>query len=193
MEIKRGNKSALMVLDIDQTLLCTLSADDPIAQSVKQRSHKLNFGEGVDLVTIIRPGAKEFVQYVHKHFRKVVIWTAAQREYAEKVLKIIYGNNEIPDLLSFENCYDHHDYITKPLITLAEKYNFYQNMVIIVDDSDTSTMLNKNNRVAIPAYVPVTGSEEEDRALYKLMKFFDSPKFTSQIYPAAPHISEIEW
>lgn len=190
-----GNKNAVLVLDIDETMAHTFHADYPEGQHLEDlgdRAKHLSFmheGREHSCLTVYRPGVREFVDYAQGHFKEVVVWTAAVRPYAKEVLKNIFDIR--PTLYSRESCSRYDGSITKSLGKLADEMGVYQKDIIIVDDATYATALNAGNWIKIPAYQAEEG--DNDDALYKLMEFFKSKRFSMQAHPAGAHLQSIRW
>ena len=191
-----GNKNAVLVLDLDRTLVNSESDNIEVALSMlkdgNSRCKQLDFPNNKIMYTIARPGAKSFIQYCRNNFSNVVVWTAGTKIYAEAVVEYLFGQNK-PLLLSRDDCYTHETTLTKPLAILSELLGVHPNKIIIIDDQDYPIVFNPNNRIKIPEYLPQTGADDEDVALYNLQQFFESPKFTMYRYPIDCEKDSICW
>ena len=202
-----GNKNAVIVLDIDETFCHAYTdVDDPEIIDIFSRSgddgydpdrfKTINFigidGEPTTFKIVYRPGAKEIVEYLQNNFKMVVVWTASVENYAKAVLKNVFGD-DLPILLTRNDCYVNDDVNTKPLRALCDKLEIYLKNMIIIDDADYSTSFNTKNRIKIPAYFPETGRDDEDDALYKIIAFFESKEFYLSKYPSEVNYGLIKW
>lgn len=191
----------ILVLDLDETLLKSVEQQHFNYNKCTTEDRKIEIefiakdGNFYKYVTILRPGIWEFINEVTLHFSKVIVWTAAEKAYAEKLIPHIFKNTKPHDILTQSDCYEvpNQDCITKPLIFLANKYDVYHKNVLIIDDTNYAVMCNPNNNIKIPAYRPITGGYEEDDCLYVLMNYFRSNHFKSNAFPSDCDRSKIEW
>eukprot|EP00667_Euglena_gracilis_P009596 EG_transcript_9753 len=76
-----------VVLDMDETLLRTL-LKRPKKAIPSLPWHQLDFGDDQPLFTTVRPGAASLVASLTPHC-EVVLWTAGEREYAQRAMRYI--------------------------------------------------------------------------------------------------------
>ena len=72
-----------IVLDLDHTLIQTVSPNQNIPLKNRNICHAVIDGTGI---TFARPYLDTFLTYIFTHFR-VSVWTAASRAYAEQIVR----------------------------------------------------------------------------------------------------------
>lgn len=94
--------SLIVLLDIDETLLHSKPLQD---LNYEHRPDELLIEVGSrEFVVYLRPGVNKFLKSISKLY-KIILYTAAQKEYAEKVLNILDPDKNIVfDLFTRENC-----------------------------------------------------------------------------------------
>ena len=208
---RAGNPNAVLVLDLDDTLVHTFMGEDEESQQrladivsskkAGSRLQSINFidsetGVSYKMKTVLRPGIDDFLDTVQKQgfFKKVVVWTAADKNYAEAIVKAVFCDGPQPDLVwSRSNCYDFGADISKPLIVMARELGVRPENIFIIDDMKYSVGYNRKHGIQIPPYDPVTGDDNEDDCLPLLIKFFKSPHFYMYRYPKDCDQSMIGW
>ncbi|AFN83931.1 Dullard-like phosphatase domain-containingprotein [Encephalitozoon romaleae SJ-2008] len=110
----------------------------------------------------VRPHATEFINGVGDIY-EVIIFTAAKKEYARKVIDMIDMNKNIKYSLYRESCTLTNGRYVKDLCRLGRPLH----KVILVDDSPHSYEFQPGNGIHIPPY---TGALDDD-SLLKVMKY----------------------
>lgn len=207
-----GNPDTILVLDLDETLLHTrTSGEESVFESIKEskktasangdRMFQIRYNH-VDkagavsshkIDSILRPGIDEFIDFVTTPgmFAQVVVWTAAEKTYAESAVEQIFADK--PLLWSRENCIPHGEVRSKPLMLLANHLKCDPRRILIIDDADYSVAHNQHHGIQVPAYNPVTGADAEDRVLFQLIDFFKSPHFTMYRYSQECDRAGLAW
>lgn len=110
----------------------------------------------------VRPHATKFINEVGDMY-EVVIFTAAKKEYAKKVIDMIDTNKNIRYSLYRESCTLTNGRYVKDLCRLGRPLH----KVILVDDSPYSYEFQPGNGIHIPPY---TGAPNDD-SLLKVMRY----------------------
>lgn len=157
-----------IVLDLDQTLIYTYDSEP---ESIPESLKKYSVG---DTVGVIRPHALEFLDYLKKHFKHVIVWTAGTEAYANEISRILFGDNhEIPVF--------HRDYCTmipdsnlytKPLTTISESLQIPIRHLLLIDDREENAYHEPANCLVIKAYQ----GEEHDNELLSVAKKLSNKK-----------------
>ena len=181
-----------IVLDLDETLICTLDLysdlqrleimNDPKLLSVRQRLYILRLldvdtkrgkGEKQSMWGIERPYLDDFLEFCGIYFNKVIIWTAGVQNYADLICQHIFKNqNYWPDLIySRDDCVeveiDGKKMRTKPLEKLYNEPKLKgaatpQN-TLAIDNNDETFQQNLENAVHIPDFDPKLELEKNQK------------------------------
>ncbi|AFM99221.1 Dullard-like phosphatase domain-containing protein [Encephalitozoon hellem ATCC 50504] len=147
-----------LVLDLDNTLVhSTFEMPEIYDFCVEVPKSK-----GMSIYVKVRPHTAEFIDEVGAMY-ELVIFTAAKREYAGKVVEMIDANKNISHTLYRESCTLTNGRYVKDLCKLGRPLN----KVIMVDDSPHSYEFQPRNGIHIPPY---TGATNDD-SLLKVMKY----------------------
>lgn len=206
-----GNPNTVLVLDLDATLVHSFYKDDPRIEHIKEqkkhgdRLQSIKFFEQengkesttkTEMYTMLRPHIDHFLDFVQTKgmFRKVGVWTAGSEAYAEQIIKHTFSDYPPDFVWARTKCHELKDgTLTKPLKLLANHLGVRVENLLIIDDMDYSVACNVNHGLTIPGYDAVTGAEDEDDALKKLVMFFKSPNFYSYRYSHECDRSKIGW
>lgn len=145
----------LVIFDLDHTLM-----------------HAVMRRDGTLLVSS-RPWARDMLLFLFKYF-DVGIWTAACREYAIEVLRIVVGEenlNKFQFIYTREKCIklkETNQYI-KPLhkiwrISMAKRKGWNRKNTIIVEDTQDTCIKNYGNAVYVPKFL--TGQNNDPVLVY---------------------------
>lgn len=189
----RTNKA--IVLDLDLTLIHTFDGEgsgrrdlkktnvmkDPKMQKLRKRIYQIcmecDVERGVydnDMATwgIIRPHAKEFLEFCFDYFKYVIVWTAGTRPYAEEIVENLFHKQGLPRphlVWAAENCGGSGSNRYKPITLLKEKEDALQSLpdldlsqVICLDDSPHSYEDNPDNAIKIPRFYPCKVDKQEN-------------------------------
>lgn len=167
-----------IILDLDETLVHVVTEPKPN----HKYDFKFNIG-GQMYYGIKRPYLNEYLAFLFRKFNSVGVWTAAVEEYAIKVVRAIFSQEQ-RRRLSLLNHRGHLSWsvfggFTKSLSTVyGQKPKFNNRNTIIVDDRHISMKNNYGNAVIIKRF---EGSPR-DNELAKLMILFRGLlKFKNQI------------
>lgn len=155
---QKNDLGRTVVLDLDNTLVYSTFKKPRLYDFCLEVPGKKN----LQIYVKVRPHAVEFISIVGAIY-EVIIFTAAKKEYAEKVIGIIDANKRIAYSLYRDSCTLVNGKYVKDLCKLGKPLN----EVILVDDSPHSYEFQPHNGIHIPPY---TG-EKDDDSLLKIMKF----------------------
>lgn len=103
-----GIQTRHLVLDLDSTLVHTLTAETEIANyqhwvnspgsfsspgaraELLTRTVQFTLGDGETMLTVLRPGTFRFLEFSKFYFKTVSIWSAGQKEYVDKVVSFLF-------------------------------------------------------------------------------------------------------
>lgn len=163
-----------LILDIDQTLLCTYDNEeafkdlkimkDKTCLDIKERTYTFklfdldgNKGKGVaiELWGVYRPGLKQFLRFCFAYFLHVVIWSAGQYDYVHAICaKMFVGLNQPKAILTQRDCENMNRRYTKPIVKVANILNVDVSTIVILDDRVYTFNPNPDNGILIPEYNP---------------------------------------
>jgi len=153
-QLKR--KYDLIVFDIDSTLFDSLDKDDGTV-SIKA-DHKLVHG-GDHFKMYARPYLENFIKFCQKNFKKIALWTHADKLWLKKFIDNILPNNT--DLL-FTYHSSHAEEVVipkkgevklKPLSKIyAEFPEFNSSNTIIIEDTEDNCLKNLKNCIIVPEF-----------------------------------------
>lgn len=144
------NTKPRVILDLDETLICTLSEEEKnkLSDISKARLNNiLKVYKMDDYYTVHeRPNVQKFLDYLFKNF-KVSVWTAASLSYAISIVQKTFLENHPERKLEFLFHWDHCKDCEKKLgyykqiSHLNDTYNLKQfdNNSIIIDDRDDNS------------------------------------------------------
>jgi CTD small phosphatase-like protein 2 len=137
-------KGYTLVLDLDETLVCATSV-----------SNTLN-----DCIVNIRPGAKEFIEEMSKHY-ELVIFTAGTKDYADYALKFVDPRGRIVHRLYREHVTQKGNIAVKDISKLGRDLK----KMIIIDNVAENFQLQAANGIFIKTWE----NDEKDTSLTDLM------------------------
>lgn len=124
-----------------------------------------------------RPYLDEFLDVCATHFDKVIVWSAADKEYVHKIVKNIFLGHHLPHLiLTREDCPSHPSVkYHKPLRILTKlDPSISLERTVIVDDRSRNFVDNWDNRIHIPKYESPSSlkgiANDPDKHLLQLIK-----------------------
>lgn len=197
-------KGKNIVLDIDATLVHThgdvedfselkiYSNDDALKYRRKVYTMKLvdvstpnGVGEITMLSGIYRPYLRNFLDFCRNYFDNIIIWSAGQKKYVEKMTEIMFPFEDFQPLMvyTYDDCLvGRDDYLKKPLKKLYNdkrlKGKLNEKNTFVLDDRDDTFSLNPNNGIQIPEFESdmsvddITGHPDDN--FLKLMSWFHS-------------------
>mmetsp|Transcript_3598 Transcript_3598/g.10058 ORF Transcript_3598/g.10058 Transcript_3598/m.10058 type:complete len:448 (-) Transcript_3598:125-1468(-) len=171
----RQCKKKTLVLDLDETLVhSTLEG-----ASSSDFSFKVHFNNQEHVIHVKqRPHLHEFMKSVAELF-EVVVFTASQRVYAEKLLNVIDPNrNLIKHRIYRESCVIVDGNYLKDLTVLGRDLS----STFIVDNSPQAFGFQPNNGIPIESWY----DDEQDTELLKLLPFLTS---LNDVDDVRPHIA----
>jgi TFIIF-interacting CTD phosphatase-like protein len=122
------------------------------------------------LHTVLRPYYREFLEFCFKYFHRVIVWSAGEKEYVERIVERLFLDLPSPDLvLSRNDCLLSNNVCTKPLgrITIRKGFETVSlTNTIVIDDNPKATVFNPRNAIHIPPFNPLY---DFPPALLKLM------------------------
>ncbi len=121
----------------------------------------------------IRPHHRSFLQWAHRTFDYVVVWSAGQRNYVHELVAVLWkGLPRKPDLVLTYNDLDTRNGIyTKPLKRVCDLLEVSLSRVVLIDDNPDVSVDNPDNAVVIPPYT--TATHHEDDYLVRLINMLD--------------------
>ena len=151
-----------LVLDLDESLIHSVT-EKPIG--IKKSSYFSFEIYGTTYYVIKRPGIKELFCYIFKTFDTVSIWTAATKEYAERVIENIFTKAQVKKLY-LKKFRTHLVKGDKVLDTIFESNkSFNKSNTLLIDDKPYVTGKNYGNTIVIPEFL----GDSEDDYIYKLI------------------------
>ena len=200
------SKSKYIVLDIDATLVHTHDEDstkfeilDIYSDEDKIKYRKNLYvlkiidivkpsgtGEVSVLTGIYRPYLRVFLDFCRKYFAGIVIWSAGQKKYVEKLVENMFPFEDFQPILvyNYHDCItaNNDDFIRKPLTKLYKekilKGKLNEKNTLILDDRDDTFSLNSKNGVQIPEFESDMSIEDisghDDINLLKFMSWLET-------------------
>ena len=154
-----------LVLDLDETLIHSYF-DCPSPRPPDLTYEILIEKKKIRVNSMIRPGAREFLEYVSSIF-EVVIFTASLSEYANPLLDFVDQNKKCNFRLYREHCCTFSNGFTNSFTKDLKKLDRDMKNLLIVDNNPKSYMLNKDNGIPIKTWV----EDINDKELYRLIPY----------------------
>ena len=154
-----------LVLDLDETLIHSYF-DCPSPRPADLSYDILVENKKIHINSMVRPGAREFLENVSTIF-EIVVFTASLSEYANPVLDFVDKNKKCNFRLYREHCCSFNNGFTSSFTKDLKKLDRDMNYLIIIDNNPKSYILNKENGVPIKTWV----EDVNDRELYKLIPY----------------------
>lgn len=194
----------VIVLDLDETLVHVYEnklsnvniLSDPNLIDLKERliivklfdvdnDSEKGTGSKVELWGVTRPNLDQFISFLFKYFKLVIVWSAGQRQYVDEVVNFIFRHHKQPHVVFSRNECDKKGVkkeLHKPLkkmINMVDGLSTYMKMsnCLIVDDRIENFIANPTNGVLIPAYSPEPEMEAiraDDTYLLQLQRWFET-------------------
>jgi CTD small phosphatase-like protein 2 len=173
---KKSPQAPLMtlVLDLDETLVhCSTDASD--MRNPDFVFHVEFQGISYTVNCRKRPGVDEFLEFVKGRF-EVVIFTASQKVYADKLLDILDPTGEaIQHRVFRDDCTNVEGNYLKDLTVLGRDLR----SVVIVDNSPQAFAFQLDNGVPILSWF----ESRSDRELFKIIPLLDSLSYEEDVRP----------
>lgn len=175
--IKWHRNPKCIVLDLDETLIHS-KANTLTKKGSKVPIHHINI-EGDPWTVIERPHLKDFINFIHKYFDLVIVWSAGTYEYVHAICRLIFPYYDECIIYTRDDCvYENGNYI-KPLIEL-EKNEYLLSPImnlrtmIVVDNLGDTFVKNVSNAIHIPNFEPEMSEliQIRDVDLLRLITFF---------------------
>lgn len=142
-------------------------------------------GDITMLTGIYRPYLRIFLDFCKNYFKGVVIWSAGQKKYVEKMVEIMFPHTNYQPLIvyTYEDCVvGSGDYLKKPLSKLYKdkrlKGLLNEKNTFVLDDRDDTFSLNPKNGIQIPVFESDMSIEDisghEDINLLKLISWLST-------------------
>jgi len=160
---KNTNKHKTLVIDLDETLIHSYF------DMVPPRKPEISFeifldNKNVQVYTLIRPGAVEFLEKMSEIF-EIVIFTASLSMYALPIINYIDKGNKCEFKLFREHCSIFNNGFIKDLKRLSRDLN----NLILLDNNPNSYFLNKENGFPIKSWI----DDLSDNELLKIMPYLE--------------------
>lgn len=174
---KNNEPPTVAVLDIDMTLINTISCDSDKPdesyfkvyneyRSIRSLLYTFRIHDDGDNSSMFfwglkRPYLREFLTYVQKNYDYVIVWTAATKDYAHALMNEILKDIPFkPQLIwSREDCdevlWNGELVHTKPLSKLSHHFGISMKNAVLIDDQPYSHIANNpKSKILIPQYRP---------------------------------------
>jgi len=170
-----------LVLDLDSTLVHTSEEmkqifltlnlyNDPHHAAMRGRIEGFSIydvfdepgtGNELRMWTCLRPHLREFLDFAHRYFTKIFIWSAGQHKYVHAIVDLLFPSYypRPPVIFTWKNCVINGRTILKPLANLytqLKAYNADPTNTFCVDDRADTFANNFDNAIHIPVYEPMT-------------------------------------
>jgi len=94
VELPKSLHRRTLIFDLDETLIYCLDDDDDQSFDFHVQFKSEDETEPIDAYINLRPGALECLRYAN-HFFQVVVFTAAEQQYADAILDYLDPNYEL--------------------------------------------------------------------------------------------------
>lgn len=162
--LKKNGKH--LILDLDETLVHTFGPEDQfmnfiefLSEDQKKRLYSMKFPEGDILFGYIRPYAEDFLRVAFAEFESVGVWSAGTKYYVEKVVELIFKEQQPVFVLSRDQCNElkisdeTEPCRYKPLDVIYHRYpDHNEKNTVIVDDRHDVCALNCMNNIRVPEF-----------------------------------------
>jgi len=160
---KNTKKHKTLVIDLDETLIHSYFDMYP------PRKPEISFeifldNKNVQVHTLIRPGAVEFLEKMSEIF-EIVIFTASLSMYALPIINYIDKGNKCEFKLFREHCSVFNNGFIKDLKRLSRDLN----NLILLDNNPNSYFLNKENGFPIKSWI----DDLSDNELFKVIPYLE--------------------
>lgn len=132
---------------------------------------------------IKRPYLDTFLSFAFRYFKNVVIWSAAQKNYVEQLVKNLFRDHPRPVKILTRDDVTHVDRAThnyhKPISTILKTdLMVHQDDIVFIDDKADNFRDNPHNGIVIPRFDPKfeAAVEKEDIKLLQIMQWLMLPE-----------------
>lgn len=174
-----------LVLDLDETLLHSIHPRNITTGKLPPADATFTLSNGEVYATYGRPGLSVFFDFAYRRFRRIIVWTAADTEYARRIVNLVIipaAGGRKPDLVwTRADCEQNKEgYYYKPLDKLFHsKFGLESGLTFsntfIIEDRCMSAYENLANLVLVPKFnvythlMARTSGREGDRWLNRLI------------------------
>lgn len=176
--IKRNMSLQNIILDLDQTVICSEALEDLTEADVKRIMKYFNYQIMEPYYAVVeRPHLQEFLDYIFAHYN-VSVWTASSPEYSDWIVKhiLIAGRPERRLHFKFDS---RHCGVSKKLTKCSKKLNLlwydYQlkgydvHSTLLIDDHPSIYKAQKKNVLWVPEFNCLEEGSEKDKELLGIM------------------------
>jgi len=168
----RGSPSVTLVLDLDETLVHSSTADEGLAYDL---AFDVPFGAVTHRVRVLkRPHVDEFLKRVSQLF-EIVVFTASDRAYADRLLTLLDPQRRISHRVFRDSCTQFEGSYLKDLRVLGRDLA----QTAIVDNSPEAFGLQIANGIPIESWL----DDPSDTELLKLLPFLESMASAHDVRP----------
>ena len=157
-----------IVLDLDETLIH--SETNPDMMTNPDFIFKI---DGIKYFVRKRPGLDLFLLYIIKSFKIIGIWTAATKDYAEKIVNNIFTKDQRKKLKFFmtrKHCLKNKKPLQRIFDSDNNSYECTKYNCIMIDDNPYVLENNPGNAIQIPQF----NGQSNDDYLFKLCLLLQS-------------------
>jgi len=156
------------VLDLDNTLICSQS------RRTKKPSFEINLG-GEHYYVYKRPGLDRFILEMFLHAKSVSIWTAATKDYCDKILKNIFTESERKKLkfiwsrnktINRNGMY----YLKDMSKVFSEFGSMNKSNTLLIDDNPDHMAVSEGNMMYIKPWMNLNCRDRELMKIVKLLR-----------------------
>jgi RNA polymerase II subunit A small phosphatase-like protein len=172
----------LIVLDIDETLISSSVVKEGELKTINQNNFDFNFTlEWKDITYYVfikkRPFLDEFLDYITKNF-KIAVFTAADREYATKILEQLGILDKLEFFKSSESLSIGFDWFK--LFVYLKKLKSIPDIdmkrTVIIDDTKEVANRNSKNLIHVSKFEWNDKKSDEDATLLKVLSVLQQIK-----------------
>lgn len=154
-----------LVLDLDECCVHThveegIEDIDIMAPSnvgLRARFFNIVFDECGSIWGVKRPYLDQFLSFSARYFRRIIVWSAGEKEYVLRVVKEIFKDHKQPDLVLTRDDCAYRDAVNyhKPISVLKKLIpDLDVRTVLVIDDKTSNFKENPHNGVTIPEFRP---------------------------------------
>ncbi len=174
--------NGLIVLDIDETLISSSVVKEDELNTINQNNFDFNFTlQWKDITYYVfikkRPFLDEFLDYVTNNF-KIAVFTAADREYATKILEHLGVYDKLEFFKSRESLSIGFDWFQ--LFVYLKKLKSIPDIdlkkTVIIDDTKEVANRNRKNLIHVDKFKWDKKGSDEDATLLKVLSVLEQIK-----------------